>query len=314
MKLIKILLLAAVLAVLAGGALYVIAPAKFADLAVAAERRIAGLERKQVEVDGLQIVYLDSGGTGEPLLLVHGFGGDKDNWTRLTRDLRSRYRIIAPDLPGYGESSSPMMLGYGIEDQVGRLHAFVKAIGLSRVHIGGCSMGGHIAARYTSLHPNEVGSLWLIANAGVSSAPPSELQESLKGGRNPLIARTPEEFRGIVSFVMSKPPVIPDAVIEVLAERAVASYELRVKQFQDLVGVPSQLEEQIAGLPTPTHILWGDQDRALNVGAVPILQKLLPNSSATVLPGIGHLPMMEVPKQAAQDYLAFRDRVSAAAP
>jgi len=58
------------------------------------------------------------GGKGETLVLLHGFGANKDNWTRLAKYLMSHYRIIAPDLPGFGESSSPNDIDYTVAAQV----------------------------------------------------------------------------------------------------------------------------------------------------------------------------------------------------
>ena len=69
------------------------------------ERSAAGLEQKSIEVGKLHIEYLE-GGKGEVLLLLHGFGGNKDNWTRVAKYLTPHFKVIAPDLPGFGESSS----------------------------------------------------------------------------------------------------------------------------------------------------------------------------------------------------------------
>lgn len=307
MRIIKVLLLAVLLAVLGIGLLYVAAPAGFVQLAVAVERWVGRLHHREIDISGFHLHYLDSDGPGETLLLVHGFGGDKDNWTRIARHLSGRYRVVAPDLPGYGESDSPMDARYGIADEVERLHAFVGALGLTRIHLGGNSMGGNIAAVYAARYPNEVGSLWLIANSGLSTAPVSELRKSIaETGQNRLIPSTPEQFREMLGFVMSRPPPVPDPVIDVLAARAIKAHDLRQKQFEDLMTEASALEPLIAGLPIPTHILWGEQDRALHVGGADVLLALLPQASKTVMPGIGHVPMLEAPEAAALDYIAFR--------
>lgn len=312
MRLIAVLLLALLTAIGGMAALYGFKPETFVDVAVGAERWASGLERKEIVAGGLRVVYLDNGGTGESLVLVHGFGGDKDNWVRVARPFKSRYRIIAPDLPGYGESESPVDVHYRIEDNVERLHALAQALGLKRAHFGGNSMGGHIVAAYAAKYPNEVGSLWLVANAGVKTAPKSELQERLaKGGTNPLVATTNRQYRELIGFVMSQPPYLPQKVIDVMADRAVRASALRERQFAELVAADAPaLEDTIRGLPIPTHILWGQEDRALSVGAVDVLKSLLPMASSTVLPGIGHLPMLEAPDLAAEDYFAFRDRLN----
>lgn len=306
-RMLKVGMLAVVLALGAAMVTYWAAPATFLRGAVATERWSAGLIRHEKEVAGFRIVYLDSGGSGAPLVLAHGFGGDKDNWVRVARALRPQLRVIALDLPGFGESDAPIDGSYTVTEQVERLHAFVGALGLTRVHLGGHSMGGNIVATYAATYPNEVGSLWLIANSGIGSASPSELRKRIADtGVNALVPRTPQEFREMLGWVMARPPYLPDRLAEVLAQRAIAHHDLRTRQFAQLVREASTLERRINGLPIPTHVLWGELDRAVSVDAVHVMMGLLPNSDRTLLPGIGHLPMLEAPEETARDYLAFR--------
>lgn len=286
-------------------------PEHMAQLAAAAERGAAGLERKEIDIPGFHMVYLD-GGQGDPVVLVHGFGADKDNWTRVAKYLTPRYRVIAPDLPGFGESAKPESAHYAVKDQVQYLHAFIQALKLQNVSLGGNSMGGHIAGLYAATFPGEVKTLWLVAPAGVSTADLSELGALIKSGQpNPLLAQTPDDFDRIVHFVMTDPPYIPGSIKKVLARRAAANYALHARIFQELLGAKPEdaLEPSLKGNPVPTRILWGDHDRALSVTGAKILNGLLPNSSVTVMPGIGHLPMIEKPREAAEDYLAFRSAV-----
>lgn len=308
MRIILVLLLALVVGAGGMGALYVFDPPRFYDAAVSIERWLSGMQREEVTIGGTRIVYLDNHRIGETLVLVHGFGSDKDNWLRVARPLRSSYRVIALDLPGYGESDTSADAGYGIESQVERLHAFIAALGLTRVHLGGHSMGGYIVAAYAGRYPNQVGSLWLVANAGVRSAPLSELREQIvAGGRNPLVPSTAGEFRQLIAMAMSRPPPLPNRVIEVMATRAIRDSALRQRQFAQVNAADAPaLEDVIDGLPIPTHILWGDQDRLLHVGAVEVLKRLLPQASSTVMPGIGHVPQLEAPAETAEDYLRFR--------
>jgi len=155
------------------------------DQAYAMERHRAGLVRKELTLaDGTRMVWLE-GGSGAPLVLVHGFGADKDNFTRVARWLTPHYRVIVPDLVGFGESAHLPEADYHYAAQAARVHAFVQALGLGRVHLGGNSMGGGIVLSYATQHPQEVASLWLIDTAGVAGAPPGELEKILRaGGRN----------------------------------------------------------------------------------------------------------------------------------
>ena len=305
----KKLLVLVLLLLLGVVATYFIAPESLARLAVNAERSGAGLSRHETGVAGFHIVYLD-GGQGEPLLLLHGFGADKDNFTRVAKVLTPHYRVIAPDLPGFGESSAPVDGSYSITEQVERVHALVQALGLKSIHIGGSSMGGEIAALYAAKYPAETGSAWLLAPGGVATAPASELAERIaKGGSNPLIAGNADEFAAVFQFVMSDPPFVPRRILDVMGRTAIAHHDLNTRIFTQIRSAPG-LEEQVKGLAVPVHIVWGDRDRALHVGGAKILQGLMPNCTVLILPGVGHLPMLERPREVGEDYLAFRQSLA----
>ena len=291
--------------VVAGIGFLYLAPERAAKVAIDAERNRAGLVRKEIDVPGgLHHVYLE-GGHGEPLLLLHGFGANKDNFTRVARFLTPHYRVVVPDHIGFGESAHPPDADYSPTAQAERLHALVQALGIQGVHVGGNSMGGQIALVYAALHPTEVKSLWLIDAGGVWSAPESEGRRIIRETkRNPLLVRNEEEFRQLIAFTMSDPPFIPPPLVEVLAQERVHNFALEERIFNQLRD--ESVENRIAGLATPSLIVWGERDRVLNVATAEILQKLLPQSQVVIMPGVGHLPMVERPEQSARDYLRFR--------
>ena len=280
------------------------------DKAYAMERSRAGLQRKELTLgDGTHVVYLE-GGSGEPLVLVHGFGADKDNFTRVARFLTPHYRVISPDLVGFGESAHRADVDYHYAAQAERLHAFVQALGLRRIDLGGNSMGGGIAMSYAAQHPQDVASLWLIDCAGIAEAPPSELAKIVTTtGANPLMITQESDYPAFIKFVMSDPPWIPGSVMDVLARERIANQALERQVFQQIA--TDSVSAAVAGLKTPTLVVWGDEDRALSVGTVPLLQKLLPNAQAIVMPHVGHAPMIERPEESAADYVRFRTQLAA---
>ena len=281
------------------------------ETAYALERSRAGLARKEIVLaDGTRIVYLE-GGSGAPLVLVHGFGADKDNFTRVARYLTPHYRVIVPDLVGFGESSHRSDVDYHYAAQAQRVHDFTQALGLARFDLGGNSMGGGIAMSLAAQHPQEVASLWLIDCAGIAAAPPSELAKIIKTtDTNPLIITKESDFPAFLKFVMSDPPYIPGSVMNTLARERMANQPLERQVFVQIA--TDSVDAAVKGLATPTLIVWGDEDRALSVGTVPVLQALLPNAQAVVMPHVGHAPMIERPQQSADDYLRFRDQLAAA--
>lgn len=305
MLILKYLIALLLLSIIGMVALVYLQPEAMLNAMQDALRWRAGLVRKEVVVNGIRTVYLE-GGRGEPLVLLHGFGGQKDSFSRVAKYLTPAYRLIIPDVPGFGESEKSPTLDYSMDGIVERTHAFIQQLGLQNVSLAGNSMGGFIVAAYAAKYPSEVKSLWLLAAGGVASAPPSELATFLKTQHRDLSASNEEEFKLLLKYVASKPPPLPTPFIRVLAARAAANHSLQQIILKQILASPT-LEARAQGLTTPTLIVWGGSDRVINIAAAEILHRMLPNSTVKIMPGIGHLPMAEDARQAADDYLAFRN-------
>lgn len=302
-RLIVVLVAAAVLYVLADH----LWPQPMAKFALDAQRTLAGMQARQISIDGIDYRYLDNGGSGETTVLLHGFGADKDHFTLTSIFLRTSGRVIAVDLPGFGDSGKPADADYTIAAQTQRLQGFLGALKLARVHLGGSSMGGAIALDFAREHPERAASLWLLAPAGVVSAKETELIQRFRADRESLlVAHTPEQFEGMIELAMHKPPPMPYSLLHELARAAVANAPLHARIFTQMVETMPALEQTAAGLKTPTLIVWGELDRILDVSGASILHQALPNSQLIIMPDIGHLPMLEAPYRTARDYKRFR--------
>lgn len=283
-----------------------LAPARAVKVALNATRKQSGLIRKEIALpNGLHYAYLE-GGQGEPLMLLHGFGGNKDTFTRVSRFLVKRYRVIIPDIIGFGESAHPSQADYSTPAQVERLRELSQALNLKNLHLGGNSMGGQIALLYAALYPTEVNSLWLLSPAVARSSFKSDVLKVItESGRNSLIARNVKEFQEVMALGMSKPPFIPKPMLEVLAQERIQNAALEERIFQKIID--HSVEDQIRGMETPTLIVFGNQDRIISIETADVLSKLLPNSKVVVVQNAGHVPMFEQPRQCANDYVSFRE-------
>ncbi|MBI3562860.1 MAG: alpha/beta hydrolase [Gammaproteobacteria bacterium] len=281
-----------------------LAPARAVTAALTATRKQSGLVRKEITLpDGLRYVYLE-GGQGESLLLLHGFGGNKDSYTRVSRFFVRRYRVIIPDIIGFGESARPPHADYLPPAQVEWLRALSQALNLGRLHLGGNSMGGQIALLYAALYPTEVHSLWLLSPAvAKNSFKPDIVNLITRSGRNPLIARNVQEFAQVMALGMCKPPFIPAPMLKVLAQERIQNAVLEERIFQKIIDY--SVEDQIHGMPIPTLVVFGKQDRVIDAETANVLSKRLPNSKVVFMPNAGHVPMFEQPRQCANDYLSF---------
>jgi pimeloyl-ACP methyl ester carboxylesterase len=201
--------------------IYFLFPETLFKLEVKAERRFAGLIKKEIQVDNHKIVYL-TGGKGPTILMIHGFGGSKDNWTRFAKHLTSEYHVVIPDLAGFGESSQIPKERYDAEKQMKRIDRFTEALKLKKFHLAGNSMGGLFAAMYGAKYPQKVLTMALLAPGVVGSANPSEVAILIKNGKNPLLTGSPEDFDKLLNLCFVKPPSMPSRFKKVLAADAVA--------------------------------------------------------------------------------------------
>jgi len=285
-------------------AFYFLLPGVVLTLAQRAELRGAGLEQHGIDAAGLHIEYL-SGGRGDAIVLLHGFSADKSNWVRVAKYLTPHLRVIAPDLPGFGDSTRDPNARYAISDQVERVHAFAQALRLDSFHLGGNSMGGTIAGAYAARYPHEVKTLWLLAPGGVRSAEPSELQELMARGENPLFIRDADGFERLLDFVFVERPYIPRPIARYLAEQGVRNRPFNEKISADLNGDPLALEATVKGLSVPALIVWGARDRLVHVSGARILGSVMPDAKVVVMPNVGHIPMVERPAETAAELLRF---------
>ncbi len=273
------------------------------------ERNKSALDVKALTLaSGDTLVYAENRNvTGEPLLLIHGFGGNKDNFTRIADKLEG-YHLIIPDLLGFGNSSKPMAVDYRADAQATRLHELMQAKGLSSgVHVGGNSMGGAISVAYAAKYPTEVKSLWLIDSAGFWSAGLPKSLEDATLENNPLLINNKEDFYKMYDFVMYKPPYIPKSVKAVFAQERLNNKQLDAKILEQIV--TDNVEERaeiIAEYKIPTLVVWGEQDQVIKPGTVELIKEIIPQSEIILMPNIGHVPMIEAVKQTADDYKKFR--------
>lgn len=304
----KKLLVGFAICVAAIAALLYFSPAALMTTAQIAERQMAGLSSEHTMVGDLNIHYYQGGpADAETIVMIHGFGADKDNWLRFAKFFTERYQVIAIDLPGFGDSSKPNA-SYDVGTQTERVAAFVKTLGIKKVHVIGNSMGGHIAALYAARHPDQVLSVGLLDNAGVTSPKKSELHEMLERGEpNPLVARDAEGFARLMAFVFVEPPALPANLRSYMAERASARSEQNDKIFSHLRDRYIPLEPELSKIQVPTLLLWGDKDRALDVSSIEVMKPLLKKPSVVIMKDCGHVPMIERPEETASHYQAFLD-------
>ena len=269
-------------------------------------RWICGLQTHYLKAGGLYWPYLE-GGRGLPVVLLHGFGADKDRFGSLVPFLRRRFRVIIPDLPGFGEHRRDWSLAYDIHAQVQRLEEFIGAIGLKRFHLMGLSLGGYVAARYTVRYAQRIMSLALMDSAGFSSVIPSAAMRLFESsGHNIFLYTNEGEMDLLFRFLLHRPIKLPPALRNYWLQQGRDQHAWRRKLFDDLFNGGLDLMDALAPqIKVPTLIIWGADDRICHVSAVARILAAVENSRAYIIHNCGHLPLVEYPRLFRRIYLGF---------
>jgi pyruvate dehydrogenase E2 component (dihydrolipoyllysine-residue acetyltransferase) len=252
------------------------------------ERRNEVSSTIEVQVRAQSLCYLKRGEGKEAALLIHGFGGDLNNWLFNQEALADGLAVYALDLRGHGGSSKQVGIGT-LHEFVEDVRGFVDALGLQKVHLVGHSMGGAVALQFALTDPVRVSSLVLIASAG--------LGPEIDGGY----------IEGFISAGRRK-DLLPQ-IEKLFADRKLVTRQLieNVLKFKRMDGVESSLRaiasqfcpnghqalilrDQVSALAMPAYVLWGAEDRILPVAHA---RNLPGNLTVEVLFNSGHMVQME---------------------
>jgi pimeloyl-ACP methyl ester carboxylesterase len=198
-------------------------------------------------------------------------------------------------------------LDHGFSAQAERLKNFLDALGIEKCHLGGNSMGGAIALRFALDFPERLMTLTLLDNAGVSGTEESELQRSIVEGETPLVPRTMADVDRLLAMVTVKPPFIPTRFKQVMLKDMKHQQKLLDKVFAQVAdeGLNHPLNDRLKEITVPTQIIWGRQDRLIDVTCAVVQHEGIRDSELVILDGVGHVPMIEKPALTAEHQLAF---------
>jgi abhydrolase domain-containing protein 6 len=263
----------------------------------------AGLRRRTITVGGDELAVLVRAGDPDlpPLVMVHGFGGDKETWLLCAPLLRRRRGLVAIDLPGHGRSSD-ITDAATVRRHAAAVSGVLDALGIGRAIFVGNSLGGGISLRIAHDTPERAAALVLVASAGPWAHQTDEAR-SWDESDNPLIpGGSPDQMRAFMQRVTEKPPAVPEAVIRYVTARRSAQSERLRRLFSDFVRArgAEAIPEDLAAIRAPALLIHGERDRVILVDSSHRLARGLPAAALHVLPGVGHVPQLESPARVAR--------------
>jgi len=260
---------------------------------------------RYLDLHGERVAYLDEG-QGEVILLLHGMAGSSQTWRSVMGPLSRKYRVVAPDLLGHGNSAKPRS-DYSLGAFAVFLRDLLDELGVAQATIVGHSLGGGVAMQFVYQHPDYCQRLILIGSGGLGpdvgwilrllSAPGAELIL-------PIIAPPPVLSVGeqVRSWFTKRGIGSPRGAEMWSAYSSLADAETRQAFLRTLRSVVDYRGQAVSALnrlhvrdDMPTMAIWGDSDAVIPVDHAYAVQETRPDVRLEVLPGVGHFPQVECP-------------------
>ena len=273
-------------------------------------RKYANEESEFTDVADMRVHFRDEGSGDRVLLLLHGIGASLHTWDGWIQPLEYDHRILRVDLPGFGLTGPNPNGDYSIQAYIDFLDRFLDKLDVQSIDIAGNSLGGQIAWNYALARPERVRRLVMIDAAGYPRADNAPTGTVLRLARLPLVNNlltmlTPRSLvADSLREVYGDPSRLTDGVID-------RYYELARRQGNRQAFIERALATSIdrngdhRKLTQPVLILWGAEDRWIPLEDGRAFANDIAGARLIVYPGVGHIPMEELPGPTARATLTF---------
>ena len=250
-----------------------------------------------VDVGGTK-VHMMSGGSGEPLVILHGAGGNA-GWLRYAQALADKYTVYIPSHPGYGQSERPEWLEK-MADMASFYTWFLEQKGLEGARAIGFSMGGWLASEIAVTCRHAFSKLMLVDAVGVKPQ---------HGEIADLFIISPAEVTGLLFHDPSQAPEYDQLFGQELTPEQVSIAEGNREMTVRLCWKPYmydlRLPRLLGRVNIPTRIVWGREDKIVPVECAQIYHQSIPGSDLVLIDNCGHAPQMEKPDEFVKTALEF---------
>jgi 2-hydroxymuconate-semialdehyde hydrolase/2-hydroxy-6-oxo-octa-2,4-dienoate hydrolase len=253
------------------------------------------LQPRTVDAGGIETSYLEAG-AGEPVLMLHGSGPGVSamaNWQNNIGTLAQRFRVLAPDIVGFGATERPENVTYSLRTWTDHIWAFIDAHGIEKTAIVGNSLGGRIALQMATDHPDRITKMVLMGAPGVGM--------TLTDGLAALRAYEPshDAMRDLLrNYFAVDPAMITDELVAIRYEASIAdgAYEAYRAMFFDPRHTGSELgitEAEVRAITTPALLVHGREDKVVPMQVSVTMLGLLPYADLHVFSSCGHWTQIE---------------------
>ena len=238
-----------------------------------------------ITINNLNINYI-SEGEGEAIVLLHGWGSNITLFESMINVLKTKYRVIAPDMPGFGASDEPPC-AWSVSDYVDFLVEFLDKLDIKKAAFLGHSFGGRVIIKLfeNGNPPIEITKIILADSAGVK--PKKTLKQKVK-------IKTYKMGKKVLSIPLVK-KLFPDALNKFQSKSGSADYRAASPVMrQTMVKVVNEdLCHIFSNVTPPTLLIWGENDTATPISDAVIMEKLMPDAGKVILKGCGHYSFLD---------------------
>lgn len=276
---------------------------------------------RTVIVEGVRTPYLEAGETasGTAVVFVHGNPGSGHDWVELTGRVGEFARVVAPDMPGFGQAEKPERFDYTVRGYAAHLAAFLDALGILRAHLVLHDFGGPWGLAWAAAHPASLASLTLI-NTGY--IPGYRWHFAARIWRLPIVGEafqrltTRKAFHALMRLASPRRR-LPEAFVERMYrdyDAGTRAAVLKLYRATDIARLACELEPGLRALRCPVQVIWGKRDLFLPYRYAFAQRQVFPEARIHLLDDSGHFPYADAPAAVADLLLPFLRAQTASAP
>lgn len=255
-----------------------------------------------------KLEYTESG-RGYPVVFIHGYPLNSTCWTEVATEMEGRYRVITPDLRGFGKSPVPDAI-YRMEELAEDVAVLLESLKLEKYVLVGHSMGGYVALTLARLHPERLTALGLICSQATADS--EETKQNRAKQAQTALEDGSEAIANSMLPKMFAPSVYQDDEDDLRGQvrRMIESTKPR-GIYGALHGMALRPDstDLLPTLTMPTLVLTTDQDKLIPPFKSEDMAELLPNAQLVTVHDAGHMPMLEQPRATAAAILNFLDEL-----
>lgn len=259
------------------------------------------MQEKFITIDGNKIRYLESGDSKESIVLIHGLGASAERWEFVIPYLEKKYRMIVPDLIGFGHSDKPLV-DYTPDFFSEFISKFLKKINISKTYLIGSSLGGQISIEFASKHNDVVKKLVLISPSGIMKHSTPALEAYVMAALYPTAIGAKDAFEKMAGGGKRIDPII----IERFVERMQLP-NAKMSFMSTLLGLKNAeiITKTLTKITSPSLIIWGEHDPVIPIKYAEDFVSTIQDCRFFKMSGCGHTPYVDDPEKFANTVISF---------